>query len=339
MIAGVCGGLARYFGIDPIIVRIGAIALAFAGGAGLLAYAAAWLLVPREDGTSVLGQPPNRSSALTVIGGGLLLLLSIPLLLAVGGVLLPVGFLFLAGLVVWWLATGRGGGQGRDILRRGLLGVGLLILCFLLAIAGGWAAGVGGGGVVAALVIGAGAALVLGSFVGGARWLILPALAVALSAGFVQAAGIKLNGGLGQREYRPLSAAAVQDHYRLGAGRLVVDLRAAHLPPGDRPLKLDVGIGEALLVVPRNVCVVSKADIGIGATDVFGHENGGVDVSMSDTPTAPATTTRLIVDAHVGVGAFEVRHRRGDQGKGPFFVPEDSGPGNAACTATSRAAA
>src|SRR5439155_332602 len=147
----------------------------FAGGAGLLAYVAAWLLVPREDGSSILGQPPTRNRAVTVVGVGVLLLVAIPVLIGIGSVLLPIGFLLLAGLVVWWLATGRGGGDGREILRRSLLGVGLIVLCFLVAIAGGWAAGVGGGGVVAALVIGAGGVLVLGSFVGGARWLILPA--------------------------------------------------------------------------------------------------------------------------------------------------------------------
>src|SRR5690242_6321643 len=46
MVAGVCGGMAEYFAIDPVIVRIIAVALVFAGGAGLLAYLAAWLLVP-----------------------------------------------------------------------------------------------------------------------------------------------------------------------------------------------------------------------------------------------------------------------------------------------------
>jgi phage shock protein PspC (stress-responsive transcriptional regulator) len=41
MIAGVAGGLGDYFGIDPVIVRVIAVVLVFAGGAGLLLYAAA----------------------------------------------------------------------------------------------------------------------------------------------------------------------------------------------------------------------------------------------------------------------------------------------------------
>jgi len=52
MIGGVCSGLGRYVGIDPIIFRIVLAALAIFGGVGLLLYALAWLLIP-EDGTDV----------------------------------------------------------------------------------------------------------------------------------------------------------------------------------------------------------------------------------------------------------------------------------------------
>jgi phage shock protein PspC (stress-responsive transcriptional regulator) len=52
MIGGVCGGLGRYAGIDPIIFRIVLAALAVFGGVGLLLYALGWLLIP-EDGTDV----------------------------------------------------------------------------------------------------------------------------------------------------------------------------------------------------------------------------------------------------------------------------------------------
>ena len=52
MIGGVCGGLGRYVGIDPIIFRIVLAALAIFGGVGLLLYALGWLLIP-EDGTDV----------------------------------------------------------------------------------------------------------------------------------------------------------------------------------------------------------------------------------------------------------------------------------------------
>jgi len=49
MIAGVCGGLAEYFGVDTILVRIAAVVLALtAHGAGLLAYLIFWIIVPQK---------------------------------------------------------------------------------------------------------------------------------------------------------------------------------------------------------------------------------------------------------------------------------------------------
>jgi phage shock protein PspC (stress-responsive transcriptional regulator) len=60
MIAGVCGGVAKHLGVDPLIVRLSAVALAFAGGAGLVAYLAAWLLAPLGPPAAA---PPSPSPA------------------------------------------------------------------------------------------------------------------------------------------------------------------------------------------------------------------------------------------------------------------------------------
>jgi phage shock protein C len=49
MIGGVAGGLAEYFDIDPVVVRVGfAVSTAFSG-AGLLAYVVMLVAVPRDD--------------------------------------------------------------------------------------------------------------------------------------------------------------------------------------------------------------------------------------------------------------------------------------------------
>ncbi|HLA98251.1 MAG TPA: PspC domain-containing protein [Anaerolineales bacterium] len=48
MIAGVCGGLAEYFGIDPTLVRLLFVLAALAGGPGLLAYLIMLIVVPEE---------------------------------------------------------------------------------------------------------------------------------------------------------------------------------------------------------------------------------------------------------------------------------------------------
>jgi hypothetical protein len=190
--------------------------------------------------------------------------------------------------------------------------------------------------IVAAIVIASGVALIAAAFVGGARLLILPALALALPLAVVSAAGVDTDGGVGERDYRPQQAADVRDRYELGLGSLVVDLREAQLPPGDRELDLKVGVGEAVLVVPEDVCVASTARVGMGAVDFFDDQNGGVDVDWEDRPPAPPGRTRLLVDADVGIGAFEVRHNRDDGFGGrrfDRFHDSERGGGNAGCVA------
>ena len=48
MIAGVCGGIAEYFGVDPTLVRLGFVAFALLAGSGLLAYLIAAIIMPQE---------------------------------------------------------------------------------------------------------------------------------------------------------------------------------------------------------------------------------------------------------------------------------------------------
>ena len=47
-IGGVCGGLAEYFGIDSLIVRIAFLALVLGFGTGFFAYLLLWILAPRR---------------------------------------------------------------------------------------------------------------------------------------------------------------------------------------------------------------------------------------------------------------------------------------------------
>ena len=48
-VAGVCGGLAEYFDIDPLLVRVGFLLLVFGYGCGLMLYIILWLLAPKDD--------------------------------------------------------------------------------------------------------------------------------------------------------------------------------------------------------------------------------------------------------------------------------------------------
>jgi phage shock protein C len=49
MLGGVAAGLADYFGIDPVIVRVGFVVATLMSGAGALAYLALLVVVPSED--------------------------------------------------------------------------------------------------------------------------------------------------------------------------------------------------------------------------------------------------------------------------------------------------
>ena len=60
-LAGLCGGVARHWGVDPVLVRVGAVLLAFSGGIGIVLYLAGWLLIPVEGrDTSTLDDLPRR---------------------------------------------------------------------------------------------------------------------------------------------------------------------------------------------------------------------------------------------------------------------------------------
>jgi phage shock protein C len=48
MVAGVCGGLAEFLGVDATLVRIAFVLLAVFGGSGILLYGVLWLIVPRS---------------------------------------------------------------------------------------------------------------------------------------------------------------------------------------------------------------------------------------------------------------------------------------------------
>ena len=54
-LAGVAGGIAEYFGIDPILVRIGFVVAGLMGW-GVLLYIILWIVLPK-------GQPPGSGSA------------------------------------------------------------------------------------------------------------------------------------------------------------------------------------------------------------------------------------------------------------------------------------
>lgn len=81
LVAGVCAGIAGRAGIDPIIVRLAFVAAALFSGAGLIAYALAWVLLPVGDGGTVASRFRASRGGPEIAGGVGLLMLSAALLL------------------------------------------------------------------------------------------------------------------------------------------------------------------------------------------------------------------------------------------------------------------
>ena len=261
VLAGVAGGLGRYFGVDPVIFRIGFALSIFFGGLGGLAYLLLAVFVPTDG-------DPDRAQRL-------------------GGRLQGLGF---------WRSLG-------------LAAIALLAVAGLFALAGGaaFAVALGWGVPVAIVIIAVGGLLALAAFRGGARWLIPPAVALAAGAGVAAAADLDFSGGIGEREYHPLSAESIPaSGYEFGVGRLIVDLRDLDWSE-ERVVNLnvDLGVGQANVFVPERVCVVGTTHVGVGESEVAGERNDGIDVEHSP-GVGSSATPRLEIAADLDVGQLRV---------------------------------
>jgi phage shock protein PspC (stress-responsive transcriptional regulator) len=334
IIGGVASGLGRYFNADPILFRIGFVALSLVGGLGLFAYLAMLAFVPSDGEPSTTG-----SSRAIATGGAVVLGIALVIFLGAPFFFLGPGLLVIAvvGLaaVMLWRAVGRdtGGDPARTIARIAL-GALVAFLVAGAAIGVGIAAALGGGVVIASLAVATGLVMIATAFFGGVRWLIIPALALVLPLGVVAAADLDLDGGVGDRYYRPSSVAELHDKYQVGIGELDVDLRDLDLPAGRTDVAVDVGMGDAVVWVPEEACVTSDVAIGVGGADVFDRDNTGVDVAFDEAATPRAGQPHLHIDADVGIGVIEVvregfapdwLHDR-DRGFGRSRLFDDDGP-------------
>lgn len=87
VIGGVCGGLGEYFEIDPVFIRIIAVLLVFAEGAGLLAYIIAWIAIPKKPAEETEPKPVVYRSSNRFIPGIILIV---------------IGLIFLVKQYYWW---------------------------------------------------------------------------------------------------------------------------------------------------------------------------------------------------------------------------------------------
>ena len=307
IIGGVASGLGRYFNVDPILFRIGFVVATFIGAVGLIAYIALLIFVPTDGEQKTSGPGKAAAVAGAVVLGCLVVTFLSPPVFIFGPGLLVLGLIGLAGFLLWRAVGGDTNGDPARTVGQLALDEHIGVAVAGAALGVGLAAALGGGVVIATLAVVAGLALIGTAFVGGARWLIVPALALVLPLGIVSAAGIDLDGGVGDRDYHPASMAQLRGQYEVGIGSLTVDMTDIDLPANQTTdLKLDVGLGEAVLYVPADACVSSDVQIGVGASDVLDRGSDGVDVNYLEDGPAPAGRPKLHIDADVGVGVIEV---------------------------------
>jgi hypothetical protein len=316
------------------------VVLCFFGGAGLLLYGAAWLLVP-EDGEEqgrIATSPSARNGLLIAVG-------VIAALLLVGDSWDGVGFpwpVLLVGIGVLFYLLVKDRGRPRAVEAsstpappwapgqpvatyqpprrpdRGprLFGFTLALVAVALGVLGLYEAA--GGGVIEAaypalaLTI-VGAMLVLGAFVGRPGGLILLGVISTLTLIGTSVAGTF--GGLdfqdGERIHRtPPTAARVKSDYRIDSGRIFLDLSDVADPQklDGKVIHLDAGAGEVVLTLPRGVRSEVVADIdGPGAVDLpGGRSSGGIDTHLEGTYGQGAATVTF--DTQLSIGHIDVRN-------------------------------
>jgi phage shock protein PspC (stress-responsive transcriptional regulator) len=235
LIAGVSGGLGRYFDLNPAVFRLGFVVLTFLGGAGILTYLVAVLVIPEEGAEQsiaarVLAERRKRPWPLVGLGlvaAAVLVLLSRAAVWPVAG----AGWVLvlLAGLaILWTFDASRGNTRSRRLLAV------LLTLLALLA---------------AALI----------------------AAVITMFAWF----DVSLSNGVGDRFYAPATAAAVQPSYSLGVGKLRLDLSDIRGVTSPLRVKAKVGVGELRIIVPRGVDVSVDAHAKVGDVHALSvHDDG-----------------------------------------------------------------
>lgn len=335
VVGGVSGGLAKLLGVDPWLVRLGFVLTAFFGGAGIIAYLVALAFVPEDRGDGTAAEMPPLTGPRILQGLALVVLGIAAIAVLDGGLglgwffgpsLLALGLLAVVAYGAYRGLTRLGGAGGQDssmptaarIAGATLLTLALLCVAGIGAMTAFWLAATGNGTAGAVLVIALGLTAVVTAFFRPVRWLAPVALVIALPVAVVAAADLDLDGGIGERTYRPAVVADIPaDGYDLGVGELVVDLRELEWPrSGEVRVKVDLGMGHALVLVPRGVCLRVHGDLGMGGLTVLDEDSGGIDVDQVVGRMRPSDSPRLIVDGTVGIGHLEVDTRPGD---GDFF--------------------
>jgi hypothetical protein len=159
-------------------------------------------------------------------------------------------------------------------------------------------------------VIGLG--LLVGTWVGRARWLIPIGIALCIAVGSAWAAveaGHWSRSGVGQLSYSPATVADVKDSYSRSVGEVDLDLSDVDFEGRDVEVTVRVDLGSLVVSLPPDVDVVVDATVDLGSADVLGEQWDGLGNgprTITDLGRDGTGGGRLHINASVGVGSLEI---------------------------------
>lgn len=111
----------------------------------------------------------------------------------------------------------------------------------------------------------------------------------------------------GKVAHAPQALEELQPSYELAAGELTLDLSALDFSQVSREVKVDLGLGQLLVIVGQDAPVEVRADVGMGEARALDNTQKGMGVSLRANAAPPNTTGKLLLDLDVGMGKLEVR--------------------------------
>jgi len=190
---------------------------------------------------------------------------------------------------------------GRYTLAVGLIGVGILAL---LDNAGAIFPDARHYLALAVAIVGTG--LLIGSFWGRSRMLILAGLLLAFLMGLATIGKVVDTFADEVRTYRPVTIEEVATNYTMDSGTLIVDLTSVDWQNREIGINAELGAGKLEIKIPNDVGATVSARAGIGQVDVFGRLSEGLGVGRSATVEGPAGAGDITLTVRVGAGQVTV---------------------------------